>query len=89
MNLKIDYKGSKQGFALKMDLDANIEQDAESLGYITVVLFEAANRLAELMKKTNPKYHRRLAIGVASSKEEKQKEGSNIYPFTTFLVQDE
>lgn len=89
MNLKVDYTGDNKGFSLAMDLDCDIEKDAEALGYVTSCLFEAAKRLGELMENANPKYRLRMANGVAKSVEQMEKENNPHFPFTTFLQIDE
>lgn len=91
MKLKMDYTGDRKGFNLAIDMDINIEEDAEALGYATSVIFEAAQRLSELMKKANPKYLERLAKGVDFSVQEMNRELplNPHYPFTTFCLTDE
>jgi len=89
MKLTTNFTGSSSGFDLKMDLDVDIEKDAESLGYMTSILFEAAKRLSELMESANPKYHQRMEIGVAKSVSDMQKEKNPYYPFTSYLQEDE
>ncbi len=89
MKLKLDYTGGKQGFELNIELDADIAQDAEAIGYITNVLFESAKRLGTLMETANPKYQGRLALGVLYSKTEQEREQNTNYPFTTYIIRDE
>jgi len=88
MKLTITYTGDKSGFNLEQNLEANIENDAEALGYITNVLFETANVLAQHLSKVNPKYETRINLGISKSTTEKLKEENSVYPFTTFLLND-
>ena len=62
MKLTIDYNAGLHGFDLKQDLQMDIEQDAESIGYIASCLFETAKVLAEFMEKSNPKYHNSIEV---------------------------
>lgn len=89
MKLKLDYNANSKHYDLKIDLDINIEEDAEALGYITAVLFAASQRLASLMETANPKYRERLSKGVAKSAREQTQEENINYPFTTFIQHDE
>jgi hypothetical protein len=89
MKLTINYQTDSKGFQLHIDLEANIKEDAEGLGYILNVLCEANIVLAEFLATASPEYSKRVTKGVLYSVEEKKRENNPKYPFTTFLVQDE
>lgn len=89
MKLLIDYKANQKGYALIGQLDCDIEQDAEALGYIAAVLFQSAKTLADLMERANPKYAARLVKGVAVAQKQIEQEKNPYFPFTTIVETDE
>lgn len=89
MKLLVNFEGNSKGLSLIQELQVDIEQDAESLGYITSCLFETAKVLADYCEKANPKYAQRIEKGIKHSVIEKEREDNPHYPFTIFLVRDE
>lgn len=90
MKITITLEGNRQGFHLKQNLDANVEEDAESLGYAVSALFETAKVLSRFTMNTNPKHYKRIFDGINTFTEEKERNKENpFFPFSSTLIVDE
>ena len=89
MKLLIDFTGDNKGYELKQNLQIDIHTDSISLGYISEVLFQTSIFLRDFIRKTDPKHHAFIGLGISKSLADKIKENNPNYPFTTIVVKDE